>query len=271
MSLMGNAAAVDQMQTSQAQGSANQQAPRTLNDWASESLSSRFSIVEPGAQRQAGNQVTQREFDQIAATFADIYAGKSDIEFDLESLPEDQRQAFKMGAMTDLANILQTASGRDLIQSLHDAPGRGFLGLGDRKTTIRQNGGANADPSNAFGGGEPGKWGTVAYVPGQNHGPDRNLRSDVTLYHELVHAHHAVYNTWDYDGVAAERGGTRDDIAGQVGEHEHQAVGLGEHVQDRFSENRYRQERRAIGASNVGERRGDDNMAHRDRYLGFDG
>lgn len=275
--LVGNAASVERMraegsgQGEQRVADQGDKQQRTLNEWARESLRNHFSLVEPGAERTAGNQVTAEEYAEITETFADIYRGRSDIQID-DSLPAERRDAFKMGVMNDLARVMQTPSGRELVDSLHRAPSRGFL-KGDRKTTITQHGGGNGDPSNALGGGDPGDRGTVAYVPGVNHGPDENLRSDVVLYHEMVHAHHAVYDTWDHDPTSVDNGATRIDAHNGVGEHEHQAVGLGEHAQARFSENRYRQERRAIGASNHGEvhgAQGDDNLAYRDTYLGFD-
>jgi hypothetical protein len=266
--LVGNAATLQDMLAREGQGSSAPGSRQELQRWAGETLKGRFSLLQPGQERTAGNQVTQEEFNALTRMFADIYAGRSDLQVDHSALSGDERMAFRMGFMDDLAAILQTQSGRDLVGALHDGPSAGFL-RGDTKTFVERNGGMQPDPSNAFGGRRTDGTGVVSYVPGAMHGPDRNLRSDVTLYHELVHAYHGVYDSWDTDTVVRERGGAASDI-GRVGESEYQAVGLGEHANARFSENRYRMERRAIGAQDHGERRGDDTMAYRDSYLGFD-
>ncbi len=233
-------------------------------------MDQRFQVVEPGAETTAGNQVTADQLASLTEMLVDIGRGDSDLRFDTADMDEAQARIFRSGALTDIADILQTESGRALVQSLHEAPRHGFLGLGgDRDTFIGQHGGATGDSSNALGGGDQGKRGMVQYVPRADHGPNGELRSDVTLYHELVHAHHAIYDSWDHDPVVSERGGSDIDVANGVSESEHQAVGLGEHANARFSENRYRAERRQIGASGYGAREGDRSMPHRSDYLGF--
>lgn len=264
--LVGNAASLQDLLSTPGKGSTAPGSRQELQKWAGETLQSKFSLLPEGQERTAGNQVTQAEFNALTRMFADIYAGRSDLQIDQSALSGDDRQAFRLGVMGDLANVLQTVSGRDLVNSLHEAPKAGFL-QGGTETFIQQNGGATPDSSNAFGGRRADGTGLVSYVPGQMHGPENNLRSDVTLYHELVHAHHGVYGTWDGDSVVQQRGGAASDIG--IPESEYQATGLGEHQNARFSENRYRQERRAIGAQDRGERRGDDQMPFRDSYLGF--
>ncbi len=246
---------------------------------AREELSSRFQVVADDFQGpRAGNQVTQDQYDEIVRQYSDIRLGRTDLQIDTAGLSEDDARAFRDGTMNDIADILQTESGRGLIGSLADAPGHGLFGMSDSVTTIsrRNNAAGVADPSNANGGGTFGTSGYVRYVPGVNTAPgSANIRSDVTLYHELVHAHDAVYNTWNANPVTAATGGTQTDINAGIGEFEYHAAGLGQYANAEFSENRYRGERRLIGATNVGERTSgsetDDNMSRRDTYAGWSG
>ena len=232
-------------------------------------LASRFNVIDDdstvGTMEQ--NQVTPEEYEDIVRTYSDIRLGRGDLRLADRpaGMTDEDYAGFRGGAMDDIADILQTESGRGLIDSLNEAPDQ--ADGSDIITTInpRLDASGNFDPSNAEGGGFFGVSGQATYAPGMDHLPTRdNLRSDVTLYHELVHAHHAVHNTWD-GGVV---GGTGADAG--VNQAEHQAAGLGTHANDRFSENRYRGERRRIGALDVGERNhgaeSDDNMTHRDTY-----
>lgn len=246
---------------------------------ASEELASRFDIVADDYQGpRAGNQVTQAEYDRIVREYSEIRLGRTDLQIDTSGLSEADAAAFRDGTMSDIADIMQTESGRGLIGSLAHAPGHGPFGLLDTTTTISRRNGAdgNADPSNATGGGTFGESGFVNYVPGTDTAPaSANIRSDVTLYHELVHAHHAVYNTWNGNTVTAATGGTPTDVASGIREAEYQAAGLGQYANDAFTENRYRGERRLIGATGVGARSSgsetDANMSRRDTYAGWSG
>lgn len=232
-------------------------------------LASRFNVIDDdstvGTMEQ--NQVTPEEYDEIVRTYSDVRLGRGDLRIGERpaNMSEEDYADFRTDAMGDVADILQTESGRGLIGSLHDSPDQ--ADGSDAITTInpRVDASGNLDPSNAEGGGMFGISGYANYAAGENHLPTRdNLRSDVTLYHELTHAHHAIYNTWDGGSV----GGTGPDAG--IGQFEHQAAGLGTHANDRYSENRYRGERRRIGELNVGERthgaESDDNMTHRDTY-----
>jgi len=235
---------------------------------AQRELASRFNVLPDNAVgTREQNQVTEEEFQRIARTYSDIRRGNSDLKLADRpaNMSEADYAAYRRNAMGDIADIMQTESGRGLVDSLANAPLQAD-GKTHRTTTInpRLDGSGALDPSNAEGGGRFGQSGYANYAAGMDALPGRdNLRSDVTLYHELTHAHHAIYNTWDAGSVS---GGADNG----VGQFEHQAAGLGTHANDPFSENRYRGERRRIGALNVGERtRGaesDDNMTHRDTY-----
>jgi hypothetical protein len=97
------------------------------------------------------------------------------------------------------------------------------------------------------------------------------MRSDVTLFHELTHAHHAAYGTLDQTTLASGAGVNPDDV-GQLGM-EYQAVGLGGWAGNTLTENTYRDQRRAIGASGEGTRSvggvTDAAMPHRDSYVWY--
>lgn len=237
---------------------------------AQRDLASRFNVMPDGAVGTTEqNQVSEEEFQRIARTYSDIRTGRGDLT--LGARPDDMSEAdyatFRDNAMNDVADILQTESGRGLVGSLADAPLQAD-GVSNRATTIhpRLDETGALDPSNAGGGGMIGQSGSADYVPGVD--TFGTLRSDVTLYHELTHAHHAVYNTWD----AGQVGGAdpnNPDLG--ISQSEHQAAGLGLHANNPFSENRYRGERRRIGELNVGERNhgyeSDDVMTHRDQYM----
>jgi hypothetical protein len=232
---------------------------------AQRELASRFNVIPDDALgTREQNQVTQEEFQRLARTYSDIRLGRSDLTLGDRpaNMSEEDYASFRGSAMNDIADILQTESGRGLVDSLANAPLQAD-GTSRRTTTInpRVDASGNLDASNAEGGGTFGVSGYADYAAGMDHLPSRdNLRSDVTLYHELVHAHHAVHNTWDAGTVdrrlelpfgisiplpEPDRG---------IGEFEHQAAGLGRHANDRFSENRYRAERRRIGELGVGAR-----------------
>lgn len=232
----------------------------------------------PGIREQ--NQVSEAQYQAIARQYSDIRLNRGDLTLGARpaNMSEADYASFREGSMNDIADILQTDSGRGLIDSLSHAPLQAD-GTSRRTTTInpRVNAAGALDPSNAEGGGTFGVSGYANYAPGMDTAPGGTaLRSDVTLYHELVHAHHAVHNTWDADTVGQidlpfglSFSNPFEPDAG-LGQFEHQAAGLGRHANDPFSENRYRGERARIGALGVGERttgaETDDAMTRRDQY-----
>jgi hypothetical protein len=242
-------------------------------------LAGRFNVMPDGTVGEAGqNQVSREQFEQISREYSDIRLGRSDLQLGAQpaSMSNADYASFRTAEMSDVADVLQTESGRGLIGSLAHAPLQAD-GVSHRVTTInpRVDAAGHLDASNSEGGGMFGASGYAHVAPGMDVLPSRdNLRSDVTLYHELTHANRAVYNQWDPGTVGQLNmfGHTFNypsPDAG-IGEFEHQAAGLGLHAQDEFSENRYRGERREIGALGVGARTAgaetDANMTHRDQY-----
>jgi hypothetical protein len=221
------------------------------------------------------NVLTQDQFEAVARLYSDVRLGRTDL--DLTGLTERERAP----AMSDLGDILQTESGRGLVRALahHQHNHRTVLESLDE--------GARAGDArvraNAWtikpGIGEVSPEVAVRYRPGvtDDYGfahPWTEGRSDRILYHELVHAYHGTHGTEDARPLTAATGATGSDAGalyetgGVITNTEYQAVGLGQHARDRFTENRYAAERRAIGATNLGERTGDDDQRHRDRYVG---
>lgn len=248
---------------------------------AGQELSDRFSVVPNDfvGPRQP-NQVTQEEYDKIVKNYSDIRLGRTDINFNTDGLSEEDAAKYKSGAMNDLASIMQTTHGRDLIDKLaHNEKGH--------QTTLsplfKQNASKNYDPSlgldntNGFASAEDaskaslkadgtandGTNSRVRYNPGQSITPEGAIdkwlpfRSDVLLYHELVHS-------MDQTGGTLANG--TDSATGEK-LREQRAAGLGVYANETISENAYRRDRLAIANSGVGVRDGDATMPHRTSYF----
>jgi len=256
---------------------------------AQRELADKFDIVTDDqlAERKdaAGNVVTPEQFQQLARTYSDIRLDRSDLLIDSSDFTDPAKAAaFEQDTMGDIGNLMQTRSGRELIDNLSDQ-------VSDHKTTINLNrdSSGNPDTSNAEGGGNPtatgsdhdytGKDARIKYVPGDAGGiqqPDHPqpwlpMRSDITLFHELVHAFHATEGDISQGLLTTQRDEGANAI--DVGEMrmEYQAVGLGVHADNDLTENAYRKERAAIGASGVGARTsggvGDADVVQRNQYL----
>lgn len=265
---------------------------------AQRDLADRFDIRSPEdmvslpGDAGAENVVSPEEFQRIARTYSDVRMGRSDINFNTEGLDDDAAAAYRDGSMNDLASIMQTSGGRTLIDRLAYQPD-------DRTTTLSPLFGTNAagdyDPAsgldNTNGYAEPegsageeyrvdastpgvGTNSRVRINPGESIAPaDADLsqdewlpwRSDALLYHELVHSMDHVYGTMDPSTAGADGDGVAYDE--NVDRAEHRAAGLGIYANEAISENAYRAARRGIGASGIGAREGDVDMADRDTYF----
>jgi hypothetical protein len=252
---------------------------------AAQELRGQFEVVpDDDAGERHPNTVTEAEYQRLVANYSDIRRGRADLR--IAPMRGEQRA----DTLEDIASILQTESGRDLISDLsYHAEGEE-----ERTTTIHARPaaewGADAGPEGCRSAsaaelqemqaqrdsGVPLDAG-VSYHPGQtevwNYPSSADwlpFRSDVALYHELVHAEALTSGTYpggpalstvrhEIPQIDRERG---------VEASEARAVGLGEFAEGQsYSENMYRAERHAIGEANVGERTGDDTMAQRTSYL----
>ena len=170
--------------------------------------------------------------------YADIAAGRTHL------------KVTDPAAMKDIAKLLQTPSGRDLLQkvayeSRHDITlssltpieGQDLAQVASNAVTEPRGGpaGAKFDP-------KVGTASEVYYLPGQTADdgkghPWSTSPSDAVLFHELVHAYHMDRGTIPKAYV--------EDHSGKLPESEYQATGLGTYRKDPGpNENDYRKERR---------------------------
>lgn len=240
-------------------------------------LAHRFQVIDDPRQRRLPNQVSHREYDKIARTYSDIRRGRTDIK-----LAEDKH--FRANALDDLADLMQTRSGRALVDRTAYHPK-------DHKTTLAPYLDAHGkpDPTNATTEGELDPAGSDVLIRANPNmdveGGDVRIRSDVVLFHELVHGMHAADGTndlelvkpWDAMLNEARKGNPRAselandphmalDAKYEIGRWEHQAAGLGLHADDPLTENAYRRERNEVALSGRGIA-GDRSIRHRDSYV----
>jgi hypothetical protein len=198
------------------------------------------------------------------------------------------RQYVRDETMKDLVKIAQTGIGRDLLKEMADEKYRDNMKV---VIAVRDFYGAPTGGPTKGGGGPK-----VTYTPQAlkdrdtlNRGDGKaitrmealkganpwqeNARTDTTLFHELVHAHHVQNKTLlDKDDLVAEADVTHAAdkpfagsglAAGQqigVPKEEYQTVGLGAYAGDGFNENTYRKQRRAMG----------EEVANRPQYTHID-
>jgi hypothetical protein len=259
---------------------------------AQRELKSRFDVVpDDFIGPKLPNQVTEAEFEKTAHTYSDIRLQRGDLKFDA-----GDSQAYKDGAMNDFANMMQTNSGRQLLDTLDnntagakDAKGNPIHHTTTLKPYLKADG--TPDTTNSDEGGAPGHISgddangqgidsVVRYNPGVNVQPAAGSpganekwwpgRSDVIAMHELTHAYYDTQGTTDNSFVDKTTG---DGVPGNVNRnklhrYEHQAAGLGKYANAPISENKYRDERAFIGATETGDavQPGDVGMRHRDYY-----
>jgi hypothetical protein len=239
--------------------------------------------------RNRPNDVTRGDRDEINRLIQEIHVQGSErdgelasggrpvtrsrrtgINIDTGSFGSDEQSNARRETSLDLVRIARTRSGRELLRSLHSGA-RGLTRLGVE--VMPQPGQEHNDPNagqaqpkdNELLGRNRPTGSTASYIPSglraQREGRQRDPlnpwidagRGDVSLYHELVHAHHQ------------QRGGTRDTYAADslpeiarleerhpvdrgVPREEYRTVGLSHRYRgDRFNENRYRRELRELG------------------------
>lgn len=196
------------------------------------------------------------------------------------------KQMIKRETLKDLVKIAQTGVGRDLLRTI----AKTSLESSAKRVTINAYG-KYKSPTAAKSKGTDKPY--VDYAPQyfkdrdleqrQEGGAIRtleglkaanawqeNARTDITLFHELVHTHHFQSGASDKnDLVSAEDAVDAVDAPYTTGnedrgvrEEEYATVGLGKYARDEFTENAYRRERRDLG-EDVSER---DTFTHKDRF-----
>ena len=248
---------------------------------ASQELSDRFDVVpDDFVGPRLPNQLTQAEYDQVVHTYSDIRLGRSDFEFNTDGLSDEDAEAFRQGSLDDLVSIMQTDHGRQLVGDL-------AYNENDHTTTLsplfQKDSSGDYDPDlgldNTNGFASPDcrddTWINADGTPGDgtdsrvryNHGETISpvgatddwlpWRSDVLLYHELVHSHDHTHGTM----VRGNDSSTGERLR------EQRATGIGAYENEYMSENAYRRDRQLIAAGGVGVRDGDADMPHRNSYF----
>lgn len=209
-------------------------------------LDGRFAIVDERETDALPNEITAAVYEGLIRQYADIATGRSDIQFaeDLED-PE----AFRAAAMGDIATIMQTQNGRDLLAALHQTADPDDPLAESRTTTIGLQTGAlpitnPADFAHTNDG--VGTDAGIGYLPGERFDDER---SDVILFHELRHAWDVTRGTADCTPLG-DRALIPADAS--IPAAEYPAIGVAGHEDSPMTENKYRAERRLIGASGVG-------------------
>lgn len=250
---------------------------------AHKSLEGQFKLVDAHKPGDAPNALTREEYEKVIRQYSDINLGKGDLTIDTAGMNPADGKTFKDGAMGDVASMLQTPDGRQMLERLQnnvlkDASGKPLdpatgapIAAGQaethRKTTIGQSAtpmGATAMWANGADAANPlkGTDSAVKYVPGAN---VNTTRSDVVLFHELRHALDETTGNINHAMVPGTSPVAAD--AGKYRQYEHQAVGLGSYAGTAMTENSYRAQRAAIGgAAGPGVHAGDVGMQQRASY-----
>jgi hypothetical protein len=237
---------------------------------------------------RAGNQLSKAEFDRLCDLYTSISKGRGDLQ--LKVSPDEggvgdpaTAALWRDKMMADLVTIMQTDSGRKLLTKLdHNVVENHAGDLVHRKTRLalrHLDGNGNehhgdddpffldrqssplceADSVNlmSFKGGTNA---TIRYIPGETFA---GLRSDVTLFHEMIHALDMTSGLQN-ETPSLDGSGKGSTVA------EQSTIGIlpGPAGRDPsvagVSENAYRTERAAIGAAGVtGARPGDRGMPQR--------
>jgi hypothetical protein len=275
---------------------------------ADAALAGRFKIVEKPGPNDPPNAITKEKYAEMCGQYADISSGKSDIKLNTAGMTADQEAEFRKNAMNDIANIMQTEGGREMLGALNDnvvrdkdgkpipgpdgKPQHRTTNIGDSKNpevpTAKAHDNVAAQDPKSNGSGTD-----IEYRPG--HFADAG-RSDVMLFHELRHAYDNSRGLQASGKIdAAEAQGP--DAGQSVNLSEYQAVGLGRYdakspvkerpatrwdngpvplpnkTPDDPTENSYRAERARIaelaGKEQKGVVEGDAGMAQRTSYDGW--
>jgi hypothetical protein len=251
---------------------------------AQRDLASRFDVGGLGAGVGDGDQqndVTSEEFQEIAKLYSDIRRGKTSLQvgpsgmqgaqtegalWTEKALDDKESRQFQERTMEDIADILQTTSGRGLVGELANNKettviSKAVDALG--KTDTAGAAGGNYEYLNDKGR-ELGREGKVKYAAGETNLGDNGgeYRSDVTLFHELTHAYHGLNRSTAFGGVY--------DVPEQdqeIGANEYQAVGLQAYAGNKYTENAYRRDRAALTSGNRTLGGNDSDLLQRDTYL----
>lgn len=211
---------------------------------------------------KAQNTLTRTEFDNLADQYSNIRAGSTSIKLtdrtetlggSPRTMSAEQHETFKTKTMGDIAKIMKTPIGRQLIGDL--ATGGKEVRIGETVNPLRAEAGAEdwagaVDPTT-------GSHANVRYSSERKSTTDDFISTgDTTLFHELTHAHHITRGTTQpldqtmgaFDPHLADPG----DVG--VRKEEYATVGLGAHANDAMTENAYRAQQLALQTTDAGRR-----------------
>jgi hypothetical protein len=232
---------------------------------AKRELDESLHVVASDADKKNPNDVTAAEKALYLGKFVDIQKDKTDIKFDAKSEPDK----FKANAMNDIKAMMQTKSGRELIMKLADntvdtvdANGKVIKkGTKHHTTTLSDTAPKGAPPagqdqasttpeySALTHDNKGGSNTTIAYTAGYplNQPAEeqwaKDARSDVVLYHEMVHALNDTQGTQLTGKITAANAKSSGDIGEK--ESEYQALGYLKNPLD-VGEDLYRKERKEL-------------------------
>jgi hypothetical protein len=233
-------------------------------------LAPMFDVVAEDTEVTAPHQVTAAEFQELVALIDRIRNGEGGLVIDDDVGTGELQALFETELLRDLSTILQTPSGRDLVTALsadHEDGRQTSFSL-NNKTLL--DGFHEPAASKVTAGGQAlftGDRTTIEVAPGVDQmagfGDDVLMRSDVTLYHEMVHA----LGQMDDSRVRGRLSEDEAVIDADVGtaEEEYRATGLGAYADGPYSENRYRAERAAMAGQDAG-RPTDADIGERPQY-----
>ena len=309
----GNAGVMEAIKTSSKKGKGSTSTPKTDpvaadRAQAALDLAGRFEVVADDFKgERLSNQVTKAEYEKICQTYSDVRLGRGDLTIDASQYSSKKDQdAYKSGALNDIASLLQTKAGRSLVYGLSDnkfhtdskgnpvhkhttlTPLLTDSGKVDKTNGYAAPNGAGSDAKVNRDGTLSASSGTdvtISYNPGVNVGDAykeyqganpwlKGFRSDTILMHEGNHALKMTQGMCDPRTVAStdNKLNPKDPLMAQdarsgISRTEHQAVGLGLYANDPMTENAYRAERVAMAKGKAkGTLTGDADLTQRTSY-----
>jgi len=240
-----------------------------------------FNIVSDPSQKKNPNDLTEAEFEEASKTYFSIKDGTGALKIDTSDItPEDkdnpnaEKDEFKNFIMGDIAKMMQTEQGRQLLAEMSDKDKNKHTtsikwdynsahAAGTQGPTADEYNGVGVDAKVVLGGKRDGDH-DDRYAPGELNYPDwmrkdkktgemvndpMTISTDTRLFHELVHAHHLNKGTTAKYAVGGHKhpndAAHPDDQ--NICRHEHQASGVGSAGEnEQFSENKYRAEQRKM-------------------------
>lgn len=209
--------------------------------------------MEKFKEQMAASGLPEAEQAKALETYQSILSGSGALSVSSEHPSgHEAGMDFRYARMDDIAKMMSTQQGRDLLAKMNDSEE-----MKGHSTTIRYEYGKNSarphEHAHEYDG--VGTDSTINFSQTENRvnerftddGKDLVTTTDTTLFHELIHAYHQNRGT-------AARGSTGRDGDIHPDDRmlcraEHQAVGLHDHADAEFSENRYREQMRAAGYS----------------------